>query len=430
MRSVIRNIFISSVIFSFTAADAMALGSGAFSNEAAISVRADSMGFAFSGLADDPSAAYYNPAGLTSQKGIGLMFGAAAIDLKSKHTSPSGISDRSDKDMPVVPYLYTSYSSAQSRLAFGLGVNSPYGLITKWKDGSFSKYYATKTELNMFQVNPSVAYEVSKDFSVAAGVDYVNLYNVELNQKVLNFDFGFNPTPNDGNGKLTGTGTGWGYNASMLFKHGAHSVGLGYRSQVNVIVRGKTELSGLTGVTAFAFGGSSSYQTGTQTEIKLPQTWLLGYALQPNDRLKITMDYEWAGWSATKEMKFNYDQNNAALPQSIPRRWRDTSNVGVGTEWRATERVDLRLGVLAFEAVVPSSTLDSTVPDSSRVALTTGAGFHFKNTTVDLGYSAIFFKNRTVNNGAGNSFASMDGKYETMINAVGLGVTHRFGQAG
>lgn len=407
-----------------------ALGSGAFSNEASISARANAMGYAFSGLADDVSAAYYNPAALTSQKGSGLMVGASALDLSSRHTAPSGSTDKSEKDQPVIPYFYASYSKDGSPFAFGLGVNSPFGLITKWKDDSFSKYYATKTELLMYQINPSIAYGVNKNLSVAVGADYINLYDVELNQRIVNLDLSLNPTANDGNGRLEGDGRGWGYNASVFWKSDKHSIGLGYRSQINVIVEGKTTLSNLSGATAFAFTGSpfiSGFETRTTTEIKLPQRWLLGYAYKVNDRWVITADYEWAGWSADQEMRFSYDQNNALLPQSIPRKWRDTNNVGIGSEWKATEKVDLRFGFLAFEDVVPSSTLDSTVPDSSRIALTTGAGIHFSDTRVDLGYSAIFFHNRSVTNNAGNTFASMSGKYETMINVVGLSVSHKWG---
>ena len=117
----------------------------------------------------------------------------------------------------------------------------------------------------------------------------------------------------------------------------------------------------------------------------------------------------------------------ALLPQTIARDWNSTNNLGVGAEWKLNQTVDLRFGGLVYERVVPSGTMESSIPDASRWVLTLGSGFHFGSTSLDLGYNAVFFNNRTVNNNAGNAFSSMDGKYETFINIFSLGVSHRWG---
>jgi len=201
--------------------------------------------------------------------------------------------------------------------------------------------------------------------------------------------------------------------------------GLSYRSQVNVTVEGKTELKELQDATAFAFGGSE-YKTNTTTELKFPQSVLLGYGFKPNDKWTVYADYEWVNWNVVTETKFNYEQNNPNLTQQIARNWKNTNNLGIGTQWKVTPMVDLRGGFLTYESVVPSSTLESSIPDSSRWALTLGSGVHFGNTSVDLGYNAIFFKKRTIDNNAGNATSSMDGTYKTMINVFSLGFSQKW----
>jgi len=147
-----------------------ALGSGALGNETGLSAKVTGHGFAFTGVADDASAIYYNPAGLVQSKGLQMMIGGALVQLNSEHTTPSGTTDKMASNTPFVPYFYTSYSNPNSKWAYGLGVNSPYGLLTEWKDDSFSKFYATKSTVLMYMVNPTVAYSIFDNFSVGADV--------------------------------------------------------------------------------------------------------------------------------------------------------------------------------------------------------------------------------------------------------------------
>jgi long-chain fatty acid transport protein len=187
-----------------------AVGSGALGNQTGVGVPATSHGGAFTGVADDPSAIFYNPAGLVQVKGWQVMTGAAVLHIQSEHTTPSGVKDEMVSHYPVVPYFYISRSKEESPWAFGVGVNSPFGLETNWKDDSFSKYYATLSKLLMFNVNPTVAYGINDKISVGGGVDYMDVYSVELNQRV--------PGASDGYGKFTGDGKVWGYKLGILWK--------------------------------------------------------------------------------------------------------------------------------------------------------------------------------------------------------------------
>lgn len=408
---------------------AYSLGSGGLANQSGTSGKATGHGYAFAGVANDSSAIFFNPAGLTQVKGLNLMLGGSAVDFKSEHTSNSGTKDEMADNLPIAPYLYLSYSKEESPWAYGLGINSPFGLVTEWKDNSFSRYYATTSKLLMYNVNPTVSYAVSDKVSFGAGLDYFNVFETELNQRVFNLDSGLIPgsPTGDGHGKISGDGTGWGYNLGVLLKPSEkHSFGLAYRSQVNVVIEGEAELTELQDATAFAFGGSS-YKSGVSTEFKFPQSVLLGYGFKPNDRWQIFADYEWVDWKIVENLDFNYERNNANLTQRIARDWKSTSNVGIGAEFKANNTLDLRFGVLAYESVVPSGTLEATLPDASRWGITFGPGFHFGNLSLDLNYQHIFLSDRGINNNAGSALASMDGEYEGSIDIIGMGLGYKWG---
>ncbi|MCB4756243.1 MAG: outer membrane protein transport protein [Elusimicrobia bacterium] len=416
--------FLAVAVVAFYSLPAFALGSGAFANQAGVSTKATAHGYAFAGVADDPSAIFYNPAGLAQVKGWQIMVGGSILALKTEHITPTGIKDKTASNLPIAPYFYLTGAPSNSPWTFGIGVNSPFGLVTEWKNDSFSSYWATKSQVYMYAVNPTAAYALSEKLSLGAGVDYFNIYNVELNQRVPGL-----PASPEGDGKFSGDGAGWGYNFGALWKPvEKHSFGLSYRSKVNVKVKGDTELSGVTGALSLLYlGGASSYKTGASTKMKFPQSLLLGYGFHPNSKWTVFADYEWFNWSRNKETKFDYDQNNALLTQSVPREWRNSNNVGVGTEWKAKDWLDLRCGALVYEAVVPSKTLESSLPDSSRFDLTIGVGFHLGNSNIDFAYNSIFFNNRNIDNNAGNSFSSMDGKFKTMINIFSVGLSHKWG---
>jgi long-chain fatty acid transport protein len=325
---------------------------------------------------------------------------------------------------PIAPFFYLSYSGQDSPYAFGLGVNSPYGLVTEWKENSFSKYYATKSKLLMYSVNPTIAYAVNDKLSLGLGLDYFNLFDVELKSKAINGG----PLA-DGNRRLSGDGTGWGYNFAINYKaNERHSLGLSYRSQVNVIVEGEEEFTDISGFGALA-AFAPSYNTDVQTEFKFPQTVTVGYGFRANDKWTFMADYEWANWNVVTETKLNRSPSalNNALPGSIPRNWKNSNNVGLGTNMKAKEWWDVRFGFVAYEQVVPSSTLEASLPDASRYGPTIGSGFRFGNTTIDLSYEHTFIKKKTVNNAQESALYSQDGTFEGDIDVISLSLTQKWG---
>lgn len=94
-----------------------AVGIGSYSNQSGLSTRAMALGYSFAGVADDPSALFFNPAGLTQLKGLQMEYGLETILLSAEHVSQSGVKDEMAKNSPVLPNFYVTYSHPSSRWA-------------------------------------------------------------------------------------------------------------------------------------------------------------------------------------------------------------------------------------------------------------------------------------------------------------------------
>src|SRR2546425_2167260 len=92
-------------------------------------------GNAFVATADNPSAIYYNPAGITQLEGHNFRVGAYVIALGSEFTG-RGLQVDTKDDIQPVPEFYSTYTPKNSPLSFGFGSYSPYGLNLEWPDSA------------------------------------------------------------------------------------------------------------------------------------------------------------------------------------------------------------------------------------------------------------------------------------------------------
>src|SRR2546422_5792003 len=88
---------------------------------------ATARGNAFVATADNPSAIYYNPAGITQLEGQQLQAGLYVLAPGVQFDSPAGARAETKSDVNVVPQLYYVVSPKNLPLSFGLGLYVPYG---------------------------------------------------------------------------------------------------------------------------------------------------------------------------------------------------------------------------------------------------------------------------------------------------------------
>src|SRR5262245_61999686 len=138
------------VLLSLQPTAALALGFRIPNQDPASTAR----GNAFTATADNPSAIYYNPAGITQLQGHNAQLGFHVISVNSTYNGPGGYKAESESEIQPVPQFYYTRTLEDSRWSYGLGVYAPFGLSIEWPDNvSFSKT-AIEGDLMTVSVNP------------------------------------------------------------------------------------------------------------------------------------------------------------------------------------------------------------------------------------------------------------------------------------
>lgn len=404
------------------------LGSGGYRNEV-VDAEAAGKGFSFVAQADNPSAVHYNPAGLTQLKGsqitVGYVYEAPMLSVDSKAT---GNNVNMQKQVFYLPNVYFVTELKNENLRFGFGANSPYGLSTDWANDSFAKNLSTESSVKMMNYNPTVAYKVNDYISVGAGLDY---FTADVNKHRV-----VSATLSDSGGdfQLKGSDESWGYNFGLLLRPSEkHRIGISYRSEIDLSLKGTVNLDGLNAAGQAVFG-AASYSTSMESNSTIPRSIALGYAYQPNKKWTIEADVEWTDWSSTEEEFVRYpNETNAVRLATLntdnpgSRDWRSVYAYGIGAEYQANDKLELRGGVLYEESPIPSVNFEPVLPDAGKYGITMGAGYVLKDVKIDASYAFLKYRDRDVTNDIGASTASnIDGKYKGYVNIVGVSFTYKY----
>jgi long-chain fatty acid transport protein len=361
---------------------------------------------AFAAQADDASAIYYNPAGLTQIEGTELMAGGY-VWLPSIQFDGAGTG--AEMNTPAfIPHFYAASKFGLDDWAFGLGVNNVFGTSVDW-GGSF-RYLVTEARLTVLNIAPTVAYQISEDLSFGVSL---NVYHADAH---LKRDVSFAPAPlPDGEFDFKGDNQGIGATMGLLWRiTPQHAVGVVYRSPFEVDLDGDSELRH----SVVGTGPSS-----TQARLSFPQIVSAGYAFRPIEKLKLEADIEWTNWDVANKVRFR-SSNPAFNGTTIPLRWEDSFTYKFGVEYKPVEQWAVRGGYAFWENSVPDSTFSPLVPDSDYHSLTVGLGYSAKHWGVDLAYQYNLWEDRKVTGGVNSP--AVDGHWSAQSQVVVVTMTVKF----
>ncbi len=375
-----------------------------------------SMGGAFVGEADNPSAVWYNPAGITQLDGTRMSAGVIPIYPVLTHETLQGTTEVSERE---VHYPFTLFATRQlnDRATFGLGITSPFGLSTNWSALSSTAEVATFSRIKSLDFNPNIAYRLNDSLSVAAGVDF---YRVQATlQKMLP---GGTELFN-----LDGIGYGWGANGAVLYKATDQmNIGLSYHSRVKVSV---------DSAQATVVGVPFTFTNTIKTEITLPDIMQLGLSYKLSDKTTLNGDIEYTWWSTYDRLVLESNtflaltggQTNTVNDE---KQWKNTLAVRIGAQHALSDHWKVRAGYVYDQTPVPDAHFETRTPDSDRHGFTMGTGFTSGNTTVDLTYLYLMFAKRTINDSLADDTTSnpnsLNGTYKSMAHLFGVTVAYKF----
>ncbi|MFA6025835.1 MAG: outer membrane protein transport protein [Ignavibacteriaceae bacterium] len=367
-----------------------AFGSGFQINEHG--ARAMAMGGAFTAAALDPSILYFNNAGITQMSGFKLMMGTTLIAPSStfRGISPKVNETKMESQLFTPIHFYATYQITDQLYA-GLGFNNPFGLGTKWPLAWDGRFVSIEIAVETYNLNPVIAYKINDNLSVGVGLQYA-FGNVLINKdvKIPAAYLGETIANVDMKGDAT---SAMGFTAGLMYKMDCDlNIGVNYRSEVKFDFTGTAKSTGGSALAA------SSLPSGDITaSLTTPQQLVVGASYQYNDKLLLSTDFQWVGWSSYDTLKVNFTSSNTS--SAAPRLYENNYTIRFGANYKYSSDFDFSAGLLYDKNPVKDQFVDATLPDADRLGFSVGAGYKvMDNLSVDVSYLFLRMFERTITN--------------------------------
>jgi long-chain fatty acid transport protein len=382
--------------------------------------KAMGMGLAFTAVADDPTAVFYNPAGMAWMSHYEVSIGGSILtrttgDFQGANPYPGvGVTEHEQKQSFLLPTVYV-VAPITKELNFGLGVYAPYGLGFRWDNpNTYSgRFLSQNAVIQSTDINASFSYRLIPELSIAAGAVF-RFSKVQLERDEA---APVNPFTNSlldvAHIKLNSDlldNHGWGYNAALMFKPvDMFSLGVSYRSKIRVNYDATgTFTQRLTGIAALDAGVAAQLPVGPQaatTSIKFPATINIGAAGHFLDNaLTVSADADWTQWSTFKSLDVVFTNLPPAFAIHRMDLWKNAWAYRGGLEYKVTKDFAVRAGYYYDKTGQPVVDAGPILPDSNRNAYTGGFGYNTERYGVDVGVVYLKLKPRDTTGGNTDNF--------------------------
>jgi long-chain fatty acid transport protein len=391
--------------------------------------KAASMAGAFAATADDPSAIFYNPAGIAQQREMAVLAGTTFINFTNEFTgdptSPvtSGVEAKYNRHTFNVPNMYAIIPIGQN-LTVGLGVFAAFGLRTDWADPFPGRYISKDADLKTTSVNPVIAWQsTGGKIAIGAGAEYRRA-RVILNANRMSLNPFTGRVVDIANTRLVSDyGSDIGFNAGILLKPtDRFRIGASYRTAMDIDLKGDAEITQISTGNAQLDAIIATQLPPDQrinTKFPFPSIATVGVAFSPNADWDLEFDVLRTGWDRFKALTVNFETTPSAN-FTRPQNWEDSNSYRFGVNHNATANWDVRFGAVYDKNPQPTEAVSPLLPDSDRLGGSIGAGFHAGPLTIDGGLLVLHFKDRSTENSNPEGF---NGIYETdaLLWSVNLG---------
>ncbi len=363
---------------------------------------ATARGEAFVATADNPSAIYYNPAGLTQLEGCDLRGGIYGIYYDPSYHTNRGNTYHSSDNLAAVPQFFFAYTPTTLPVSFGLGVYSPYGGSMSWPQDTGFRTVAIGGSLQYITINPVLAIKLLPSLSVGGGV-MVNYAKMDMNQGLRPF---YQP-PNTNYFYFNGDGWSVGYNAGILWHPiDQLSFGASIRSSASVNLEGQTEFEQYP-------GGFAKTNRPAHVGFTFPQTIVGGLSYRPTPEWNLEFDANYTDWSSFGKVTIHQQP-------PVPYPMNPSGNIPVKLYWQSSMMYEFgatryfdngwhaSAGYVYNENSVPNAYYSPLAADLDRSFFSIGTGYKGKTFNFDIAYQVSYAPTHTV---TGSTPSSTPGQY-------------------
>jgi long-chain fatty acid transport protein len=383
---------------------------------------ATARGEAFVATADNPSAIYYNPAGITQLEGNDIRGGLYGIYLDPSYTPTNHLHTyHSSDNYALVPQLFYTYTPAHQPVSFGLGVYAPFGGKMSWPQNTGFRSVAIDGSLTYLTINPVVAVKALPTLSLGGGV-MVNYANMDMGQGLSSFQ-----KPLTNYFRFSGDGWSVGYNLGLLWQPDEQiSIGASFRSSATVTLNGQTEYEQQPFIPAT--------NQSAKADFKFPISAIVGVSYRPTPRWNIEFDADYTDWNSFERTTINQSDTSPGVEKNIPviLDWQPSWMYELGATRYFDNGWHASAGFVYNENSVPNARYTPLAADLDRYFFSAGAGYKGKRFSFDIAYQFGYGPTHTVTDSkpattpAVSTGQTANGDYGFISQAVSVSAGWRF----
>ena len=386
--------------------------------------RALAMGHTGVAIVNSAELGFHNPAGLVYLNSkFSLSAGVTPVFAQvAWQNSATGEYAKTDNPM-ATPFYFNAAYKVKDWLSVGLSVYTPYGSTVEWPDDWAGSHLVNNIALQAIYVQPLASVRISDKFSLGGGpilvLGSVN-FNRNLNRTLTDID------GNRANATIDASGaTAWGWSLAAMYNVNEKlRLGLNYRAEVIMKAEdGTADFENVPNTPLAPFK-----DTTFDAELPMPAELTVGLSYQLNEKWLFAFDYNRAFWEVYESLDLDFADPN--IPDSKnPRNYKDASIYRFGAEYKATDRLDLRVGYYYDESPVQEGYFAPETPRNDSQGFTAGLSLDVTSRlALDASFAYIRFAEVDASydhyqeNGVNVPFS---GTYKSTAFITGLGVTYK-----
>lgn len=361
---------------------------------------ATARGNAFTATADNPSAVYYNPAGITQINEPTALGGGYGVYFDVDMRDLNGQSFSNDTDYQFAPHAYFTMPVRKLPVTIGFGFYVPFGLENNWPDDTTFSTLATESKFEYLRFSPVVAWEITPTMSVAAGLAFDH-GKADLRRT----DPLLNRIHLEGSDQDIGYILGWHWRPSRK-----HYFGATYRSRTTFNLEGEMN--------------AGPFETDIRARFPFPDVIVAGYSYRPSRNWNFEFNLDWTNWDILDSVAIKAD--NPAMNSEMPFHWKSSFIYKFGATRFFNRGYRVSAGYMFSENSIPDEHFNPAVADSDRHLVSAGLGRTHQRIHWDVAYQFGYSPTRKVRGSESPTTETADGDYKSQVHAVSFSVSYVF----
>jgi long-chain fatty acid transport protein len=329
-----------------------------------------------------------------------------------------------------VPNFYYT-TEFDNGLHFGLGVNSPVGLRTSYNNDWMGRYTSTSSDLKTVNINPSLAFKVSDQFSVGAGFSAQYLKTTLKSRTALcghpKLAPNCNPTnasevyASDARTKMEGHDWSGGFNIGIIYQPiESTRIGISYRSRIKQNLDGDIKVK--------LANGFSIKDENISANLDVPDTFSVSLTHQFSTKIMLLGDITYTGWSSFDKLKVDFKDGSSDVTKE---NWDNAMRYSLGIKYQYSPDMILRTGIALDQTPIDNDYRTSRIPGDNRTWLSVGMSYVMtKELSFDIGYAHIWVDDAKVNEKfselGGAIQGELIGKYKSSVDILSAQLNWNF----